>query len=59
MVPATIAASLGYMMPVATAANTIVYSTGHIPVRQMMKAGLILNITGMTILFLLVQLFKF
>lgn len=59
MVPATIAASLGYMMPVATAANTIVYGTGYVPVKQMMRAGLILNLTGIAILFVLVHLLKF
>lgn len=59
MVPATIAASLGYMMPVATAANTIVYGTGYVSVKQMMRAGLILNLTGIAILFLLVHLLKF
>lgn len=59
MIPATIAASLGYMMPVATAANTIVYGTGYVPVKQMMRAGLILNLTGIAILFLLVHVLKF
>ncbi len=59
MVPATIAASLGYMMPVATAANTIVYGTGYVPMKQMMRAGLILNLTGIIILFLLVHVLKF
>lgn len=59
MVPATMAASLGYMMPVATAANTIVYGTGYVPLKQMLRAGLILNLTGIAILFLLVHLLKF
>lgn len=59
MVPATIAASLGYMMPVATAANTIVYGTGYVSMKQMMRAGLILNLTGIVILFLLVHFLKF
>jgi sodium-dependent dicarboxylate transporter 2/3/5 len=47
------------MMPVATAANTIVYGTGYVPVKQMMRAGLILNLTGIAILFVLVHLLKF
>lgn len=59
MFPATIAASFGYMMPVATAANTIVYGTGYIPVRQMMSAGLVLNIIGILLLTLFSQLIRF
>jgi sodium-dependent dicarboxylate transporter 2/3/5 len=59
MFPATIAASFGYMMPVATAANTIVYGTGYIPVRQMMRTGLFLNIIGILLLTLFSQLIRF
>jgi sodium-dependent dicarboxylate transporter 2/3/5 len=50
MIPATLAASFGYMLPVATAANTIVYSTGKIPVRSMIRTGLILNIIAIGLL---------
>ncbi len=59
MAPATIAASLGYMMPVATAANTIVYGTGYVPVRDMMRAGLLLNLTGIALLMLVSNLIRF
>jgi sodium-dependent dicarboxylate transporter 2/3/5 len=38
------------MLPVATAANTIVYSTGKIPVRSMIRTGLILNIIAIGLL---------
>lgn len=50
MMPATLAASFGYMMPVATAPNTIVYGTGYVPVKEMMRTGLILNIAGIILL---------
>lgn len=40
MLPAALAASSGFMLPVATAPNTIVYSSGTIKVREMAKAGL-------------------
>lgn len=50
MIPATIAASFGFMMPVATAPNTIVYGTGMIPVKEMMRTGLLLNIIGIVLL---------
>lgn len=44
VLPATIAASYGFMMPVGTPPNAMVFSTGFIPQKDMMKAGLGLNI---------------
>ncbi|MFI5219736.1 MAG: SLC13 family permease [Bacteroidia bacterium] len=44
MIPATFAASSGFMLPVATAPNTIVYGSGLINQKHMLKAGLILDI---------------
>jgi len=52
MLTATFSASLGYMLPVATAANTIVYGTGNIDTKDMMRAGIILDIAGITLLLL-------
>jgi sodium-dependent dicarboxylate transporter 2/3/5 len=52
MLSATFSASLGYMLPVATAANTIVYGSGEIRTRDMMKAGLILDLVGILLLLL-------
>ncbi len=46
MIPATFAASLGFMLPVATAPNTIVFGTQRLTVRDMMKAGFWLDIVG-------------
>jgi len=39
LLPAALAASSGFMLPVATAPNTIVYSSGMIKVREMARAG--------------------
>lgn len=50
MLTATFAASMGYMLPVATAANTIVYGTGAIDTKEMMRAGVILDIVGVVLL---------
>ena len=43
---ATFAASLGFMMPVSTPCNAIVYGTGRIRLRDMMRAGAILDVVG-------------
>jgi sodium-dependent dicarboxylate transporter 2/3/5 len=45
MLPATISASMAFMLPVATPPNAIVFSSGYIRMSQMAKAGLILNLT--------------
>lgn len=57
MVPATLAASLGYMLPVATAPNTIVYGTGRIPVKEMMITGLLLDVIGIAVVTLAMMVF--
>jgi sodium-dependent dicarboxylate transporter 2/3/5 len=44
MVPATIAASNGFMLPVATPPNAIVFATGEIPAPTMARAGLVLDL---------------
>lgn len=46
MMPVTIAASYSFMLPVGTPPNTIVFGTEKITVRQMMKAGIWLDIIG-------------
>jgi solute carrier family 13 (sodium-dependent dicarboxylate transporter), member 2/3/5 len=45
-VPAILAASCGFMLPVATPPNAIVFGTGRIGVRRMMKAGFWLDVAG-------------
>jgi len=47
---ATFAASLGFMMPVSTPCNAIVYGTGRIPLRSMMAAGLLLDLAGVAVI---------
>lgn len=44
-IPAGIAASCAFMLPVATPPNAIVYGTGEVKQEQMLKVGFILNIT--------------
>lgn len=44
MFPATLAASVGFMLPVATAPNTIAFGTGKIPIKTMFLIGFILDL---------------
>jgi len=44
--PTAMAASCAFMLPVATGPNAVVFSTGHINVPDMMRAGLWLNTIG-------------
>jgi len=46
MIPATFSASCAFMLPVATAPNTIVFSSGHVHSDQMAREGFILNLIG-------------
>ncbi len=43
-VATTLGASGGFMLPVATPPNAMVYGTGRITMRQMFRAGLVLNL---------------
>lgn len=46
MAPAALACSLGFMLPVATPPNAIIFATGKVPLRLMLRAGLFLNLAG-------------
>ena len=50
IIPAAVAASCAFMLPVATPPNAIVYGTGYIKQRDMMKVGIILNIVFAVVL---------
>ncbi len=43
MVPAAIAASCAFMLPVATPPNAIVYGSGRVTIPEMARAGIVLN----------------
>lgn len=43
---ATLGASFGFMLPVSTPPNAIVYSSGLVPITRMMRAGVLFDILG-------------
>jgi sodium-dependent dicarboxylate transporter 2/3/5 len=46
---ATLASSCGFMLPVATPPNAIAYGTGLVQTRQMLRAGLAVNLLGIAV----------
>ena len=53
---ATLGASMGFMMPISTAPNAIVYSSGYIPITAMMKYGLALDLVAYVVIVAAVML---
>ena len=50
MIPVTFAASFAFMLPIATPANMIVFGIDMIKVKDMIRAGILLNIVGTIII---------
>jgi sodium-dependent dicarboxylate transporter 2/3/5 len=50
MVPATLAASCAFMLPVATPPNAVVFGAGVLRIPDMMKAGFWLNILSVILI---------
>jgi sodium-dependent dicarboxylate transporter 2/3/5 len=46
MVPAVLSASCAFMLPVATAPNAIVFGSGMVRIKDMARAGFVLNLAG-------------
>jgi sodium-dependent dicarboxylate transporter 2/3/5 len=49
-IPMTLAASCASMLPMGTPPNAIVFASGHIKLRQMTKAGFVMNIVAVILI---------
>ncbi len=47
---ATLGASMGFMMPISTAPNAIVYSSGYVPIGAMIRHGLLLDVVSFLVI---------
>ncbi len=52
LIPVTMASSCAFMLPMATPPNAIVFASGYIKVKQMVRAGVLLNIIAVLLLIL-------
>ena len=52
---ATLGASLGFMLPVSTPPNAIVYGSGRVSILAMLRAGLLLDLLGFVVLLALLR----
>lgn len=51
-IPVAMATSCAFMMPISTPPNAIVFSSGYINIKQMVRAGILLNIIAVVVLVL-------
>lgn len=54
LIPAAMGVSCAFMLPMATPPNALVFATGEVSIRQMAKAGLILNFISIGLVTLIV-----
>lgn len=52
-----LSASLGFMLPVSTPPNAIVYASGYIPITKMIKTGVIIDVIGIACITIPIVLF--
>jgi sodium-dependent dicarboxylate transporter 2/3/5 len=50
MLPGVLSASYGFMLPVGTAPNAIVYGTGLVPMRAMLQEGFAMDLIGVLVI---------
>jgi sodium-dependent dicarboxylate transporter 2/3/5 len=47
---ATMGSSLGFLLPVSTPCNAMVFGTGRIPLSVMMRHGIVLDVLGVVVI---------
>jgi sodium-dependent dicarboxylate transporter 2/3/5 len=57
MIPAALSASCAFMLPVATAPNAVIYGSGRVTIKEMARAGLVLNLMGAIVITIVSFLF--
>ena len=57
LIPVTMASSCAFMLPMATPPNAIVFSSGYVKVKDMVKAGIFLNSISVLLLILMFKFF--
>lgn len=57
LIPAAFAATCAFMLPVGTPPNAIVFGTGNVTIREMMRGGAVLNIVGVMLITVVFYLF--
>ncbi|WP_245193108.1 DASS family sodium-coupled anion symporter [Kocuria sp. JC486] len=50
LIPAALAATCAFMLPVGTPPNAIVYASGHVKITEMVRGGAILNVVGVLLI---------
>ena len=52
---ATLGSGMGFMLPISTPCNAIVFSSGRVPLGTMMAYGLLLDIAGVAVIIIAVR----
>jgi sodium-dependent dicarboxylate transporter 2/3/5 len=50
VIAATMGSSLGFLLPVSTPCNALVYGTGRVPLAVMMRHGIVLDVAGIVVI---------
>ncbi|MFF0946078.1 SLC13 family permease, partial [Kocuria sp. CPCC 205300] len=50
LIPAALAATCAFMLPVGTPPNAIVFATGQVKITEMVRGGIVLNIVGVILI---------
>ncbi len=50
LIPAALAATCAFMLPVGTPPNAIVFATGNVKISEMIRGGIVLNVVGVLLI---------